>query len=387
MYSDRRQQPRKVPKGFAFIQVERDDGGRVLNISEEGLCFEVFSTLHASQSLRFWFTFDLRERIEALGRLVWMDATTGIGGLSFTSLSQSARDRIRTWVGSLATDEDAIERPVLAPPQVLREPVLRAETVVRAVEPKPVRPLDWPTPSLETISFNSANAALRSAPPTVESHSEYPNATELVPLERHRSVTRTYFMRGLVVGIIVPTAAAALFFRYADVAQHSLASPGPSVQAAAAAPEPEAQTTPQTVQAKTQLATASFAPSYPAKSQHLSPSNHSSDGPFAGPAAKYNVPSSVAPSRATVTPDSTNASRTPAAKKTSATPTQLWAQVHSGSSKAAVELAERYIQGNGVPLNCDQARILLLVASEKNNKEAIQRLRDLDKTGCPVPQS
>lgn len=381
MYSDRRQQPRKVPKGFAFIQVERDDGGRVLNISEDGLCFEVFSTLHASQSLRFWFTFDLRERIEALGRLVWMDATNGIGGLSFTSLSQSARDRIRAWVGNLATDEDAIETPEPAPAQALREPV------VRAVELKPVEPLKWPAPSLETISFNSA-AALRGTAPTVEAHSEYPSSTELVPLERHRSVTRTYFMRGFVVGIIVPTAVAALLFRYADAARHSLASPEPSVQAAAAAPEAETQSKPQTVQTKTQLATtSSFAPSYSAKSQHLSPSNYSSASPFAGPAAKYNVPSSAATSHRTQAADPPTASQAAVTKKTTASPTQLWAQVHAGSSKAAVELAELYIHGSGVPLNCDQARILLLVASEKNNKEAIQRLRDLDKTGCPLPQS
>jgi hypothetical protein len=65
------------------------------------------------------------------------------------------------------------------------------------------------------------------------------------------------------------------------------------------------------------------------------------------------------------------------------TPAQLWASVQAGSSKAAVELAELYIQGEGVPRNCAQARVLLLVASEKRNAGAIKRLQDLDKTGCP----
>jgi len=36
-----------------------------------------------------------------------------------------------------------------------------------------------------------------------------------------------------------------------------------------------------------------------------------------------------------------------------------------------------------VPENCLRARVLLLVASEKKNAEAIQKLRELDKTGCP----
>jgi TPR repeat protein len=56
--------------------------------------------------------------------------------------------------------------------------------------------------------------------------------------------------------------------------------------------------------------------------------------------------------------------------------------VHAGDSKAAVELAELYIEGEGVPHNCLQARVLLLAASEKRNANAIKRLHELDKTGC-----
>jgi len=48
-----------------------------------------------------------------------------------------------------------------------------------------------------------------------------------------------------------------------------------------------------------------------------------------------------------------------------------------------LELAELYIQGNGVPQNCTQARVLLMVASEKRNAGAIKRLQELDKAGCP----
>jgi TPR repeat protein len=65
------------------------------------------------------------------------------------------------------------------------------------------------------------------------------------------------------------------------------------------------------------------------------------------------------------------------------TPRQLWAAAEGGSSNAAVALAELYIKGEGVPQNCDQARVLLLVASEKRNAEAIKRLQELDRTGCP----
>ncbi len=64
------------------------------------------------------------------------------------------------------------------------------------------------------------------------------------------------------------------------------------------------------------------------------------------------------------------------------TPQQLWGSVQAGNTKAAVELADLYVKGQGVPQNCNQARVLLLVASEKRNAEAIKRLAELDKTGC-----
>jgi TPR repeat protein len=73
-------------------------------------------------------------------------------------------------------------------------------------------------------------------------------------------------------------------------------------------------------------------------------------------------------------------------KKMTATPQQLWASVQSGNTKAAVALADLYIRGDGVPMNCNQARVLLLVASEKSNADAIRKLRELDKAGgCAQP--
>jgi TPR repeat protein len=52
--------------------------------------------------------------------------------------------------------------------------------------------------------------------------------------------------------------------------------------------------------------------------------------------------------------------------------------------KAAVALADLYIRGEGVPVNCEQARILLQVASKKNNAEASKKLEELDQGGCPA---
>ena len=47
-----------------------------------------------------------------------------------------------------------------------------------------------------------------------------------------------------------------------------------------------------------------------------------------------------------------------------------------------MELADLYLRGEGVARNCAQARVLLSVASEKGNTEAMQKLGELNRTGC-----
>jgi hypothetical protein len=60
----------------------------------------------------------------------------------------------------------------------------------------------------------------------------------------------------------------------------------------------------------------------------------------------------------------------------------LWSAVEKGNSAAEMDLADLYLHGDGVSRNCDQARVLLSVASEKGNTEAMEKLRELNRTGC-----
>jgi TPR repeat protein len=64
---------------------------------------------------------------------------------------------------------------------------------------------------------------------------------------------------------------------------------------------------------------------------------------------------------------------------------QLWASTQAGDATAAAMLADLYLRGDGVPVDCDQARALLFVASKENNAEATKKLLGLNETGCPVP--
>jgi hypothetical protein len=60
----------------------------------------------------------------------------------------------------------------------------------------------------------------------------------------------------------------------------------------------------------------------------------------------------------------------------------LWKAVGKGNLAATVALSDLYLRGDGVPKNCDQARLLLDAAARKGGKAAAERLRNLQAFGC-----
>src|SRR6267154_6851323 len=102
---DRRQKFRKMPDKFAFLQLERDDGGSVLDVSEGGLRFETFTPVPQSGPVHLWFSLNLHERIEAWGEVVWTNAAKTAGGLRFLRLTEEARAKIREWISRPARQE------------------------------------------------------------------------------------------------------------------------------------------------------------------------------------------------------------------------------------------------------------------------------------------
>jgi hypothetical protein len=60
----------------------------------------------------------------------------------------------------------------------------------------------------------------------------------------------------------------------------------------------------------------------------------------------------------------------------------LWKAVGKGNLAATMTLSDLYLQGDGVPKSCDQARVLLDAAARKGAKAAAERLRNLQAFGC-----
>ena len=367
MNANRRLLERKQPERIVLCKLGGEEGGSVLNLSEDGLCFQSLTPTEEADLLQLRLSVDLNSAIEATGQLAWIDSAKRTGGLGFLELSVPAREQTRAWLSETSTassgdkqaDDAATEKPVIG--QEMRVP-----------------------------------------------------SVQLVPMERYRAQMRKQFLRGVLLGIGIYAVVMIPIFRYAGStkpgsparttasANRAAQSSAEQTQASVAQPaSPRASTSeptatkPLATEPATVQTVSVAAPTRSPQRQSPQIAGASStdlmtrtSSPWATPQpAKAEQPlgasqAAVAPALAASKAHSSSEVQHP--KKVSATPQQLWSAVQAGNMKAVVALAGLYTRGDGVPVNCEQARILLLVASEKNSGEASKKLQELDKGGCPA---
>jgi hypothetical protein len=461
MDPNRRRHLRKVPDKFAFVQIEGDEVGKVLNVSEGGLSFNTFGPVPHYGPLYFWLSFNLKDRIEGMGELAWTDSSRKMGGLRFKQLSQSSREQIHEWLCRTPSPQVSDREPVSQagsngePAKIGASKFDRGARFVSKAGSRHFPPSvnNWDCadsnvrPQRLPASFGAgdpgdSNARSRDFPPSLNSwdrgdsnvwsqrspassnavdpgnakarsrhflislsdgDGEEPSTPSpalpgmespggLVPAERYFSAKKRQLVRGVFLGICVSaavTAAAVKYSRYGhrpeskSTAVVSAESSPAKNDLQASLPAPQPASTPSTSHVPVGNVFSSDQPNKgmvpkPASSKQLAASHAYSQPPLKTLETK-------AANQAARTPGQPRLSDPPGAVKKSMTPAQLWAAVQGGNTRAAVVLAEDYIQGAGVPKNCQQARILLLMASEKRNAAAIKRLRELDedKTTCP----
>jgi len=349
---------RKVPAQFGFIQIFGDEGGRILDFSEAGLAFESFSPVASTKTLQFWFSLNLKDRIEATGEVVWLDSTSKVGGLRFMNLTDRAMRHIRAqYTDSFRSDADHKRHRFLA--------ALSKQHSMRAAETTTGENCDAPPNRTHQASAPFGNVLVRDK--ALETPPVPPlDSTDLISLQRHVAACRRQFVLGTVLGLLLASSAAFVAFRF-WAAGHLPASAHSSSPA-----ESQSSVIPGT--------TASNSGPQPGTPNTLDARGHSSKNLQSVASVRGFGNETALPANSA---DAFSRSTSKNAPKKSATPERLWAAVQAGDTSAAVTLAERYLHGDGVPENCLQARVLLLVASEKKNPQAIRKLSELDKTGCP----
>ena len=349
---------RKVPAQFGFIQIFGDEGGRILDFSEAGLAFESFSPVASTKTLQFWFSLNLKDRVEATGEVVWLDSTSKVGGLRFMNLTDRAMRHIRAqYTDSFRSDADHKRHRFLA--------ALSKQHSMRAAETTTGENCDAPPNRVHQASAPFGNVLV--CDKVLENPPVPPlDSTDLISLQRHVAACRRQFVFGTVLGFLLASSAAFVAFRF-WAAGHLPASAHSSSPA-----ESQSSVIPGT--------TASNSGPQPGTPNTLDARGHSSKNLQSVASVRGFGNETALPANSA---DAFSRSTSKNVQKKSATPERLWAAVQAGDTTAAVTLAERYLHGDGVPENCLQARVLLLVASEKKNPEAIRKLSELDKTGCP----
>jgi len=443
---------RKVPDDLAFIQIERDEVGKVLNISEGGLSFSSVTPVPRNLPVYFWFSFNLKDRIEAMGEVAWTDLSRTVGGLRFTQLSQAGREQIRKWMSRLRTEEvpepqeievvleDEIPEQQVEEfvPQLVaaggpvpirtKEPVQIRTSPTKAGEPDRVARFVSKARAYRPIfSFEGRTAenskvtlapALGIEPPKSRPYrsmfsmdiapakaaepgdSKFPSVSskgieslvELVPLQRYLSAKKRQLLCGVLLGIFLSAAVTLFVVKFWSYRAHAETIKPAHAETSTFkdnAPTQPPVTAP-TVAKPSYPAAGIFSDPIPIKTIPLKKGTTSILSARSAPADFYRqdpaktVAAKALKKSAATQGQEQSSTAAPANKKSGMNPTQLWGAVQAGNNKAAVELAELYIKGDGVPQNCQQARVLLLIASEKRNTAAIKKLQELDKgAACP----
>jgi hypothetical protein len=357
MAQDTRLHSRKVPAQLGFIQIFGDEGGRILDFSEAGLAFESFSPVASTKTLQFWFSLNLKDRVEATGEVVWLDSTSKVGGLRFMNLTDRAMRHIRAQYTDSFRSDAAHKRHRFLAALSKQHSMRVAETTTRENCDAPLN-RKHPSAPFGNVLVRDTKLESPPAPPL--------DSTDLISLQRHFAACRRHFALGTVLGLLLASSAAFVAFRF-WAAGHL-----PTSAHSSSPTESQSSVIPGTI--------ASNSGQQPGTPNTLDALSHSSKNLQSVASVRGIGNGTALPANSA---DAFSRSTSKNVQKKSATPERLWAAVQAGDTAAAVALAERYLHGDGVPENCLQARVLLLVASEKKNPEAIRKLSELDKTGCP----
>jgi cell division protein FtsN len=143
--TDRRRTPRMTVSDLAYVNLDSDNGGTILNISEGGLSFQARAPIRKTDRIRFWYSYRRRRvqsggagslEVQATGisrfievnsELTWTDPTRKKGGLRFLNLSTEARAQIREWIC----------QPELVTNKLVTAPVARKPPFLVAIRPLP----------------------------------------------------------------------------------------------------------------------------------------------------------------------------------------------------------------------------------------------------------
>ena len=104
---DRRKNARVPVESVAYIELDRDNGGLISDVSEGGIAIRIPDMIVGSvfPKMRFHLP-KSSDWIEASGKLVWQGASRKEAGIQFVDVGENGRRQIQNWIRSGASSPD-----------------------------------------------------------------------------------------------------------------------------------------------------------------------------------------------------------------------------------------------------------------------------------------
>jgi hypothetical protein len=376
MTTERRCITRRRLGGISYFEFEAGSGGIVLDASEKGLAFQAADAVQQLGSRRIFVSPHPGYRIELNAEVVWMDGSKKTGGLRFIDPGADSYNRVRDWLkqtGEPGVSQQGQEYP--PPTGAVKE----APSIPRGSSNPDASPIPL-QPRIEARERRPVEPCLAPILPPLfnrDSTWQSPNSSGVRRGFLHHIATG-FLIAAFVFACVALAENFGFIGRFRPKLANALIRLGEKLNGTAdsqsrnSSPLPGlAQVPPQAPSAGNPIPDAPQ-PEAPASSDQLASSahNNSQTPSLEIPRTKEGAYHSAYP-------------QTPSLdQRRSVEASRLWSAVGAGSSAAEVDLARLYLKGEGVPRNCEQARILLRAAAKSGSREARQQLQKLRTYGC-----
>src|SRR5579872_3555053 len=137
--SERRAHRRQTVRSLAYVELDQDNGGIILDACEGGLAVQAAMSLMDQPVLKVRLQApQSKSWIEAGARIVWVGDKRKRAGLQFTELSDDARNQIRQWLTGDRTRAQSHSSVGVPPAPTTAAPARQPDKAV--VQPANYRP-------------------------------------------------------------------------------------------------------------------------------------------------------------------------------------------------------------------------------------------------------
>jgi hypothetical protein len=382
---DKRSIVRRRTQQLVYLELGRENGGVMLNLSEQGCGFQAITPVKCGET-RFAFQINGGRRIAGDAEVVWADEAGIMGGLRFLNLPVEAHREIRLWL----TETNAPLEHGFAPAAAAAGDAGGRRSRVMGGEESTIPPAGVPVaeqeppPSPAWVNLRAGNYPLPIEDDRYRAalHAEYASFGG----SQHRSAG---IWRGVAI-VATVVALAALVIVYQREVGTSLIWLGETLtgktKASSVVPDKQSASTPPSGETQSN---ADIPSSIPTADKNASANPDDSGLPREkelATAGHSDLPDGVTSdtgghSESVLERQGLPPKTEPAFTDGDSVET-LWGAVQAGSVSAEVSLAERFARGEGVNKNCDQAKVLMKAAADHGNREARLRLYEMETGGC-----